>query len=265
MRVHSIAPAVAMLVLACEFGSSTGGTPGGDSGTEGSASTGAHDSVTDDPGPGDGADGADDGPADDGADDEGTGGGEAGSTSGCVDEGECAPGLRPLHYENPCTGSMTRACPWSTFCVMADEATDTAIFEGDEGVVYDVTLRFRGVVSQVFIAGGETDGHFNEGGEPMPVNPFHPVRLDVSDPRGTYYLNAGPDQAEYCVPIDYEHTVPIAAGAEVTLGHYDTSSCSPLNIDPDGTPVSLDGIEDPAQPYDGQFFRADFVAAQPLP
>ena len=257
MRVQWIAPGVAALVIACEFGSTTGGAPGDESGgTEAGASTRADDGGTEaSPTGGPPGDGPDDG-VDDGMD--------GATTGGCVGEA-CAPMLRPLQYENPCLGTMTRACPFPNFCEMADVATDSATFQGEEGVVYDVTLRFRGVASQVFIVGGETDGHFNVGGEPMPVNPFHPVRLDVTDPPARYYLNAGPDQAEYCVAIDYERTVPIAAGAEITLGHYDTSSCSPINVDPKGMPVSLEGVEDPPQPYDGQFFRVDFVAAAPSP
>jgi hypothetical protein len=247
-----------MLAIACEFGSSTG-TPGDDeSGTAGGdAATAESDGATQTPGPTSAGPGGDDDDADDDAVDDG------GTSGGCSDAGECAPMLRPLRYENPCTGSMTRACPWANFCVMANEATDSATFEGEPGVVYDVTLRARGVVSQIFVVGGETEGHFNVGGQPMPTNPFHPVRLDVSDPPGTYFFNAGPDQAEYTVPIDEMHVVPIAAGAQLTLGHYDTSNCSPRNADPGGMPVALPDIEDPAQPYDGQFFRVELQAAAP--
>lgn len=275
---------IALLACACEFGSQTGGSGQGtgDGGSEGTAAVGSGseagpssaDGVTAMPGPDDGGTAAPTGSCADGhggCDPNASCDDESGTVmctcnAGFAGDGfTCAPeavSLRRLHYENPCTGTLTEACPWENFCVMADTASDSASFTAEAGVLYRVTLHFRGLVSQIFIEGGTTDGLWNEGGTPMPRNPFQPVILEISDPPQQYFLNAGPDQAEYCIAVDYTREVEIAAGAEVTVGHYDTNACSVINRDPRGNPVVVEGVELRDQPYDGQFFQVDFVSAR---
>lgn len=150
-------------------------------------------------------------------------------------------------------------------CRTENEVSASGTFVAAEaGVLYQVTLSFRGVVSEVQVDGGTTDGLFNDGGMPA-ADTWNEVRLEISDPDHTYILNAGASEVPYCTAIDYEQTVTIAAGATVTIAHVDDNACSTRNLDMGGAPIVVPGIAPAPAAFDGQFLQVDLVDAVAMP
>jgi hypothetical protein len=166
------------------------------------------------------------------------------------------PVLPMLRIESPCTGG---GCTPTT-CASDNEQLGTVGFEAEPGVVYDVTLRVRGVMQLVPYAGGTTTGYYNEGGVPQ-SDLIATVELQISDPPLTAWLNAGPSEVQSCELVDFEHTLPIAAGATITLHRLDGNGCQALNVDGSGTPIVIPDIPPAPEAFDGQFVQLDGVSA----
>lgn len=186
----------------------------------------------------------------------------------CLDQGGsiacvCRPGflgdgytcvlaatLMPLHWEIPCAAQdcSSRACETGQ---MAKSDAQTLV--GEAGVIYDVTLRIRGVVEEKEYSGGTKDGFWCDGGAPT-NDSFNQMSLEVSDPPQKYWINSGAADVSNCVALDYSRTIPVKAGALVSLGVADTNACQIFNQDsPGGDPLQIADIPTVAQPFDGQF------------
>jgi hypothetical protein len=103
-------------------------------------------------------------------------------------------------------------------------------FAGDPDVVYQVTLRVRGVVEPKNFVGGEVQfDHFQSGGTPV-KNDYNFYNIEVSDPRAVYTVNRNADKVgHYTFPIDYLVTIPIRGGATFTMGAYDSNDVAIAN------------------------------------
>lgn len=119
---------------------------------------------------------------------------------------------------SPTTGTADNPLPVST------------VMGGTTGTSYSVTMRFRGVVELKTYLGGTTTGNWNVGGSPA-VDGFNVYELTVSDPPGTYYLNAGVSNIFNCFMIDYEQTITVNGGATVELKADTEGGTMILNID----------------------------------
>lgn len=184
-------------------------------------------------------------------------GGGADASNCAVIAGE----LDGLRWELPCTGPHddTDACPSLT-----EPAVTSTTMAGRPGVVYDVVLRFRGVVEQRTYLGGTQDGSFYEGGDaPWRSDPFNVYGLTISLPAQQYYLNAGTSYVRHCFAVEYRETVQVAAGATVTLTADDDEGTSIINVDAAGNPIVVPGIPPAPAAFDGQFLQIDVISVTP--
>lgn len=133
-------------------------------------------------------------------------------------------------------------------------------FGGKPGTTYDVTLHVRGVVEPKNFTGGEVQHeHFQSGGEPV-KNDYNFYSLHVSDPEATFTFNRNAEKVgHYTFPIDYRVTIPIRAGAVVTMGAYDSNDVAIANHEHH----VVAGAPPAPQPFDGQFFQLDVEAIKP--
>lgn len=174
----------------------------------------------------------------------------------CVAVASAFTGLR---WELPC---VTRSGRDS--CTTPGVVRRTALMGGDRGVVYDVTLRFRGVVETEGYVGGETDGaYFQIGGAPI-NDTWNIYALSVSSPAETYYVNRGEGGLYRCFALDYTATIPIAAGATVTLvaDPVDSATEEIVNTDGTGTPIVVPGVPPAPAAFDGQFIQMDVLTVR---
>jgi hypothetical protein len=194
-------------------------------------------------------------------------------SSKCTDVAGSLSGLR---WELPCTSTGT-VC--NTDVDGSAEEVLTATLSGATGATYRVTLRFRGIVEQRtytgYDAGGavgaETEGGVNPGyfisgaDTPGTVDTFNIYELDISDPPQTYYLNSGTSGMFMVWLIDYLATIPMKAGATVTLTGNSIDKLEISNMGPDGGPVYVPGVPPYPQAYNGQFVQMDVTAVTAAP
>ena len=172
--------------------------------------------------------------------------------------------LPTLRVEVPCVGEQQGCTIAGGYCITgASFDEDSAVMEGDEGITYNVTIDLRGALSEATIAGGMTDGLWNDGGVPLVGDLWAPVALTVSDPGQSYYVNTGDSGHGYCTIIDYQRVIAVTTGATVTITYDDFNMCAALNEDSGGTPMAFPGIDN-GMAYDGQFLQVDMADSIPL-
>lgn len=181
-------------------------------------------------------------------------GGFAGTATDASD-GSFVSELHGKRIEIPCGAHSPPGCA-------AASMTDTVVFEAPAGVVYDVRLRFRGVVEQNAYTGGNPDGMFYVGGVADNAG-WNRYSISVTSPAQTYHLNHGSTNILHCFAIDYEQTIPIAGGATVTVYGDAMDGQQVLNVDEGGTPIVIPGVVPAPQAYDGQFIQIDVVSMTP--
>lgn len=190
---------------------------------------------------------------------------------------------------------------WDMPCIQNQGVVGTCVnppdqkitLQGNPGQLYQVTLRFRGIVETFKDYTGAVDssakayqnlmkpgdsvpklyqssGAFVTGGTFPPTTLANTYALIISDPPQTYYLNRKPDGIDLpqvCMMIDYQETIPIRAGATVTL-HAD--SHDGLEVINAAAPDQATGIQvfdlfvPGVAPYPdlsvGQFIQMDVVS-----
>jgi hypothetical protein len=177
--------------------------------------------------------------------------------------------LSGLRLELPCKGpkiAENQECHWDPAYLQTADKSFTLKKEitknlgGKPDVVYDVTVRIRGVVEPKNFTGGTVEkDHFQIGGSPV-VDHYNLYQLKVSDPAQTYTVNRHQDKvAHFVFLVDYTAVIPVRGGASITVGEYDTNDIAIANF----KNVVVEGIAPAPQPYDGQFFQVDVVSAKP--
>ncbi len=135
---------------------------------------------------------------------------------------------------------------------------------GKSGTVYDVTLRIRGIFEPITITGGDM---------PDPEHPYLKVggtvstpdwsqwRIEVSEPKQTYWLNHYPSVGHKIYKEDFEATIPVAAGSTVVIRVTDGNDRQIDNgkIAPDRQQL-IAGVAD--NPLPGQMLRLDIVQVE---
>jgi len=138
-------------------------------------------------------------------------------------------------------------------------------FGGKGGMVYDVTLRIRGIFEPTTITGGDT---------PDPTHPYFKVggtvstpdwsrwAIEVSEPKQTYWLNHYPAVGHTIHKEDFEATIAVTAGATVVVQVTDGNDRQIDNgkIAPDRQQI-ISGVVD--RPLPGQMLRIDVVRVKP--
>lgn len=191
---------------------------------------------------------------------------QVGCTTAAGDRAGQAASLAGLRLEVPCEDHFNGGteCHWSHTLREPDgspwklKRELVRTFRGNPDVVYQVTLRIRGVVEPKNFTGGTVSfDHFQTDGTPL-KNDYNSYSLVVSEPSARYTVNRNADKVgHYTFPIDYTVTIPVRGGASVTLGAYDSNDVAIANHQ--GHVVAgLPG----SQPFDGQFFQVDVVSIQ---
>jgi len=176
-----------------------------------------------------------------------------------------AASLANIRLELPCKGELSdkTECRWDPALLQADDPQwklkkeIVRQFGGAAGTLYDVTIRVRGVVEPKNFTGGVVEQeHFQIGGTPL-KNDYNFYSIKVSDPEQTYTVNRHSENVgHFTFPIDYTVTIPIRAGATVTVGEYDSNDIEITNhknfVVPDIAPAP--------KAFDGQFFQIDVVS-----
>jgi hypothetical protein len=173
-----------------------------------------------------------------------------------------AAGLHELLMHDECTGEYP---PQPDTCLHEMRIEQEVTFGGEDGEVYDVTLRVRGLFEPTTISGGQT---------PMSQNPYFKVggtvaardwshwHIEVSEPQQTYWLNHYPSTAHLIYKEDFEATIPIAAGADVVVRVIDGNDRQMDNAEmglADRRQV-IEGVTDGV--VDGQILRLDVIAVE---
>jgi hypothetical protein len=184
-------------------------------------------------------------------------------------DAKLATSLAGLRLEVPCANpkfNNDTECHWDQALLQSADPKwklkreIVRTFGGKPGTTYDVTLHVRGVVEPKNFTGGEVQhDHFQTGGEPV-KNDYNFYSLHVSDPEATYTFNRNAEKVgHYTFPIDYSVTIPINAGALVTMGAYDSNDVAIANHERH----VVAGAPPAPQPFDGQFFQLDVESIKP--
>jgi hypothetical protein len=180
-------------------------------------------------------------------------------TAPAADPDGVAKGLHELFLHDVCTGEYP---PQLDTCLHKQLIEKVVTIGGKPGVVYDVRLRVRGLFEPTTIRDGET---------PVEVNPFFKIggtiqardwsawHIEVSDPKQTYWLNHYPKVGHLIYKEDFQATIPMAAGATVTVRVVDGNDRQMDNAETgraDRMQI-IDGVTE--KPLDGQMLRLDVM------
>jgi len=152
----------------------------------------------------------------------------AGGTNGQPVSGDPGAALNGQRWDTP---HVPMQAPGKEYCVLKDVDVQ---FGGAPGTVYNVTLRFRGVLEGKEYLGGTAQGQglqFYTGGMPGTTDPwanYNTVGFTVSAPMQTYYLNNAELDVigdDLVFAMDYTVTIQIAGGATLHLFSQD-SNCN---------------------------------------
>jgi len=167
--------------------------------------------------------------------------------------------LHHLFLHDACTGEFA---PQPDTCLHKQLIEKVVTVGGNAGVVYDVRLRVRGLFEPTTI---------REGATPEPAQPYYQVggtirardwsawHIEVSEPKQTYWLNHYPRVGHTIYREDFEATIPMAAGATVTVRVVDGNDRQMNNAEPglaDRMQI-IQGVTD--APLDGQMLRLDVL------
>jgi len=168
-----------------------------------------------------------------------------------------AAGFDKLFLHDKCTAQYP---PQPDTCLHDRLHEQSFTFGGKPGMVYDVTLRIRGIFEPTTITGGDIPDpehpYFKIGGTSTPD--WSHWGIEVSEPKQIYWLNHYPAVGHIIYKEDFEATITVAAGATVTVRVVDGND---REIDngkntPDRQQI-LAGVVD--QPLAGQMVRIDVV------
>jgi hypothetical protein len=168
-------------------------------------------------------------------------------------------GLHELFLHDPCTGDYA---PQPDTCLHAQRVEKAVAASGRPGVVYDVRLRIRGLFEPTTIRDGETplaDHPYYKVGGTVRARDWSAWHIEISNPPQTYWLNHYPRVSHTIYKQDFEATIPVAAGATVTVRVVDGNDRQMDNSEP-GLPDRMqiiEGVTD--EPLPGQMLRLDVV------
>jgi hypothetical protein len=184
---------------------------------------------------------------------------EAAQTSPGADLKAVVAGLHGLSLHDPCTGDYP---PQPDTCLHQQRLERSVTVAGQSGVVHDVTLRIQGILEPTTIDGGETpyaDHPYYKVGGTVRTRDWSAWHIEVSNPPQTYWLNHYPKVSHTIYKEDFEATIPMTAGASVTVRVVDGNDRQIDNAEPDRADrlQIIKGLSDTALP--GQMLRLEVV------
>jgi hypothetical protein len=174
-------------------------------------------------------------------------------------------GLHGVSLHDKCTADYP---PQPDTCLHAQLLERSVTVGGQTGVVHNVTLRIQAIVEPTIIEGGETPyvehPYFKVAGT-IRARDWSAWHIEVSNPRQTYWLNHYPKVSHTIYKEDFETTIPIAAGASVTVRVIDGNDRQIDNAEA-GRPDRLQIIKTLSDtPLAGQMLRLDVIRVAALP
>jgi len=174
----------------------------------------------------------------------------------------CVPvTLETARVELPCLD--VPECGGTNICALTPSDGASTTLVGDPAVLYDVQLRFRGVIETKTYKHGRQDGFFHTEGESDPSNESE-YRISISDPEQIIFLNSASQPQNFSEAIDYERTVTMRGNAELELaGDRGIEVCGRDNGEVDADPstrIVIPDIPPSPDPFDGQFLQIDLVS-----
>jgi hypothetical protein len=173
-----------------------------------------------------------------------------------------AAGFRGLFIHDECTGG-NEAQPDT--CLHARSHEKSFTFGGKPSATYDVTLRVRGLFEPTRMEGATT---------PDPAQPWFVVggatrspdysqwSIEVASPAQVYTLNNYPRTSHTIYKEDFQVTIPVAAGARVTVKVVDANDRQ-IDNGASGRPDRLQVLEGVTEkPMPGQMLRLDVVGVK---
>ena len=190
------------------------------------------------------------------------GGGDSGVDAGSEDPNDFAKGLHELFIHDACTGEYP---PQPDTCLHMLRIEKKVTFGGEADKEYDLTLRVRGIFEPTTINGGQV---------PMPQHPYFKVggtvaaadysrwHIEVSKPAQTYWLNHYPSTSHTIYLEDFEATLRVAGGADVTVRVIDGNDREIDNAEmgPADRRKKIDGVT--PEVLDGQMLRLDVISVK---
>jgi hypothetical protein len=168
-------------------------------------------------------------------------------------------GLHGLSLHDQCTGDYAEQ---PDTCLHQQLLERTVTVGGTAGVVHNVTLRVLGIFEPTIIEGGETPDaahpYYKVGGT-IRARDWSAWHIEVSEPKQTYWLNHYPKVSHTIYKEDFEATIPMAAGATVTVRVIDGNNRQIDNAEP-GRPDRqqiIKGLSD--TPLAGQMLRLEVI------
>ena len=194
----------------------------------------------------------------------GAAGESSGGSAGSGDEVSPAGDLDGFRFECPCLpGEENHSGDGN--CEVApetDRQTYVKTMGGDPNTIYNVTFRVRGLTEPNTYVQGTLEGERLYIGGSTSTAGYTSYMMSVADPMQHYFFNYNPTTSHMHFILDYEVTVPIRGGTEVT---FDVDGDGSV---PDGHQVAnFDELVVPDVPpapdwYDGQFVQLDVVSVE---
>lgn len=185
--------------------------------------------------------------------------GSPSQTPSAGDQQGIVAGLHELFLHDPCTGEYA---PQPDTCLHEQRHERVVTAAGTPGTTYDVRLRIRGLFEPTTIRDGEAplDAHpYYRVGGTIRARDWSAWHLEVSEPAQTYWLNHYPRVSHTIYKEDFEVTIPVAAGATITVRVVDGNDRQMDNAEEglaDRRQI-IEGVTD--APLPGQMLRLDVL------
>ena len=182
----------------------------------------------------------------------GTGGVVGGTGGAAVDLKTAAAALDGLRLDDVCGTLQSNAVCLHVVNndALPYTASKSAMMGGTAGTVYQVKFHIRGITETTHVQGGTTGTpvNFNTGGtvfaDSAPEGAYEQWQIIVPNPSQHYFVNAfnAASLVHQVRLLDFQETIPIAAGATVTVqvhdgnGHLISNTNAPILV-PTGTPT----------------------------
>jgi hypothetical protein len=171
---------------------------------------------------------------------------------------EAVAGLDKFFLHDKCTAQFP---PQPDTCLHDRSHEQSFKIGGKAGTVYEVRLRIRGIFEPTTITGGNTPDpehpYFKTGGT-VSTPDWSQWRIEVSEPKQTYWLNHYPSVGHKIYKEDFEATIAVAAGSTVVIRVTDGNDREIDNdkTGPDRQQIIAGVVDDPLP---GQMLRLDIV------
>lgn len=168
---------------------------------------------------------------------------------GCGGCDEIRAILEDIRWQSPCLEGLSEE-----LCTSPGPRRTIYHLRGLPGAQYEAVLRFRGVAELRTYLGGYHEGRpWLIGGSPT-ANARNIFQLEFSSPAETIQLNRVDEQRDFCHRLDYQLAVRFNVGSSI-VATIQSRGRQLRNLGQNGRPITVGGVPEVPQPYDGQFIE----------